>query len=65
MLDVDVEENVEAVVIVEFDDMLLVCVWARAKDPETIDKRARATKAMVMRPRMLILLPKPATFTPN
>lgn len=63
MLDVDVEENVDTVAVV-VDDVLFVCAWARATEPEASDKR-RARKAMVMRVHVLILLPNPATFTPS
>lgn len=64
MLDIDVEENIEAVIVAEVDDVLSVCVWARATGPDVNDKR-RARKAIVMRMQILILLPKPATFTPD
>jgi hypothetical protein len=64
MPDTDVETNVETVIIVEIDDVLFDCVWARATDPEVTDKR-RARKAMITRMRMLTLLSKPTTFTPD
>lgn len=64
MLDIDAEKNIGATAIVELDDVLFVCVWARATDPELNDKR-RTRKAMVMRMHMLICLPKAATFTRN
>jgi hypothetical protein len=60
VLDVDVEENVDTVVVV-VDDVLFICVWAPAMEPEVNDKR-RTRKVTVMRVHMLILLPKPATF---
>jgi hypothetical protein len=60
VLDVDVEENVDALVVV-VDDMLFVCVWAPTIHPDENDKR-RARKVTVMRVHMLILLHKPATF---
>ena len=64
VLDIDAEEIIEANVIVELDDVLFVCVWARTTNPELNDTR-RARKAVVMRMQMLIVLPKSATFAPT
>lgn len=62
MFDIDGEEIGGAIIVVELEEVLFVCAWARATGPERNDER-RARKAMVTRMEMLILSPKPVTFT--
>lgn len=53
VLDNDVEEIAEAVMVVELDEVLLVCVSARTTDPELNDS-SRTIKLMVTRIGTLI-----------
>ena len=64
-LKIDAEENVEEAMMIDLDDLPLVCVWALAMDTEVSDERATKRKMMVIRLRTRVLLPKPATFIPN
>jgi hypothetical protein len=62
LLDLDVEDNIEAVAVP--DDVLFVCVCARATGPELNDQ-SKARRAIAMRIQMLMFLPKRTPFAPN